>query len=194
MYCHTFNHIQSDCLLIFPVETFPCRFHQTMIFGHHINELWAVMNQIISWIVIFRLSITTRIISVTCVSNIFCSNQNSRCIWKSMGNKSILFVINANYQVDFSKNVLWHYRLWSFKEKDTKLERFLPKNQHTVFPHIVSSLEWFSHIYVLWPLITVHKTAETIQGRKLFKGRNYSRKYSNYGNTGCGVFKSGVQN
>ena len=26
---------------------------------------------------------------------------------------------------------LWHYRLWSFKSRDTKLERFLPKNQHT---------------------------------------------------------------
>ena len=27
--------------------------------------------------------------------------------------------------------VLWHYRLWSFKTRDTKLERFLHKNQHT---------------------------------------------------------------
>ena len=26
---------------------------------------------------------------------------------------------------------------------DTKLERFLPKNQHIVFPHIVFSLEYF---------------------------------------------------
>ena len=26
---------------------------------------------------------------------------------------------------------LWHYRLWSFKTGDTKLERFLHKNQHT---------------------------------------------------------------
>ena len=26
---------------------------------------------------------------------------------------------------------LWHYRLWSFKSRDTKLERFLQKNQHT---------------------------------------------------------------
>ena len=25
---------------------------------------------------------------------------------------------------------LWHYRLWSFKTRDTKLERFLHKNQH----------------------------------------------------------------
>ena len=26
---------------------------------------------------------------------------------------------------------LWHYRLWSFKTRDKKLERFLHKNQHT---------------------------------------------------------------
>ena len=25
---------------------------------------------------------------------------------------------------------LWQYRLWSFERRDTKLERFLPKNQH----------------------------------------------------------------
>ena len=57
----------------------------------------------------------------------------------------------------------------------------LPKNltAHTVFPHIVSTetiLYWLRP-YVLWPLITVHKCAETIQGRKLFKGGNYMRKY-----------------
>ena len=52
---------------------------------------------------------------------------------------------------------------------------------NTVFPHIVSAetiLFWL-WAYVLWPLITVHKYAETIQGRKLFKGGNYMRKYGN---------------
>ena len=52
----------------------------------------------------------------------------------------------------------------------------------TVFPHIVSAetiLFWI-HPYVLWPLITVHTGAETIQVRKLFKGWNYSRKYGSY--------------
>ena len=50
---------------------------------------------------------------------------------------------------------------------------------NTVFPHIVSAetiLFWL-WAYVLWPLITVHKCAETIQGRKLLKGGNYMRKY-----------------
>ena len=27
--------------------------------------------------------------------------------------------------------MLWQYGLWSFQTRDTKLERFLPKNQHT---------------------------------------------------------------
>jgi hypothetical protein len=27
--------------------------------------------------------------------------------------------------------MLWQYGLWSFQTGDTKLERFLPKNQHT---------------------------------------------------------------
>jgi hypothetical protein len=30
------------------------------------------------------------------------------------------------------------------------------------------------------PKVTVHKCAETIQGRKLFKGGNYMRKYGKY--------------
>ena len=29
------------------------------------------------------------------------------------------------------KYTLWQYGLWSFQTGDTKLERFLPKNQHT---------------------------------------------------------------
>ena len=28
-------------------------------------------------------------------------------------------------------HVLWQYGLWSFQTEGTKLERFLPKNQHT---------------------------------------------------------------
>ena len=50
---------------------------------------------------------------------------------------------------------------------------------NTVFSKIVSAkniLFWILP-YVLWPLVTVHTGAETIQGRKLFKGGNYSRKY-----------------
>ena len=43
----------------------------------------------------------------------------------------------------------------------------------TVFPHIVSA----ETILFGNPKVTVHKGAETIQGRKLLKGGNYMRKY-----------------
>ena len=32
---------------------------------------------------------------------------------------------------DVSEGYIWHYPLWSFKTRDTKLDRFLYKNQHT---------------------------------------------------------------
>ena len=38
------------------------------------------------------------------------------------------------------------------------------------------------------PLITVHNSAETFQGRKLFKGGNYMRKHGIQG-----LYKKGVQ-
>ena len=37
-------------------------------------------------------------------------------------------------------------------------------------------------MYLLSPLVTVHTGAETIQGRKLFKGGNYSRAETICGN------------
>ena len=53
------------------------------------------------------------------------------------------------------------------------------ENANTVFPHIVpaETILFWIWPYVLWPLVTVHKCAETIQGRKLFKGGKYMRKY-----------------
>ena len=30
-----------------------------------------------------------------------------------------------------AESILWQYGLWSFQTGSTKLERFLPKNQHT---------------------------------------------------------------
>ena len=45
----------------------------------------------------------------------------------------------------------------------------------TVFPRIVSAetILFWSWPYVLWPLMTVHKSVETIQGRKLFAEIRY---------------------
>ena len=47
--------------------------------------------------------------------------------------KSTWFVCNKQPQKVSSLGHLhlWHYRLWSFKTRDTKLERFLKKNRHT---------------------------------------------------------------
>ena len=42
--------------------------------------------------------------------------------------------MNSNECVENNQlglNELWQYRLWSFQTGGTKLERFLPKNQHT---------------------------------------------------------------
>ena len=39
---------------------------------------------------------------------------------------SITMVVTIQY-----KSTIWQYRLWSFQTGGTKLERFLPQNQHT---------------------------------------------------------------
>jgi hypothetical protein len=54
------------------------------------------------------------------------------------------------------------------------------KNLDTIFPHIVSAETTFfafgnPEVKYISPKVTVHKGAETIQGRKRFKGENYSR-------------------
>ena len=38
---------------------------------------------------------------------------------------------------------VWHYRLRSFHERDTKLEKFLPKNQHT-YRKLFNFEDWIS--------------------------------------------------
>ena len=37
---------------------------------------------------------------------------------------------NCKFPVE-AKRAIWQYGLWSFQTGGTKLERFLPKNQHT---------------------------------------------------------------
>ena len=57
------------------------------------------------------------------------------------------------------------------------------KSLDTIFPHIVSGEATFflqleiQRSQYISPKVTVHKGAETIQGKKLFKGWNYMRKY-----------------
>ena len=44
-------------------------------------------------------------------------------------------MLEQKFKCDFKKEAesvccsLWHFRLWSFQGRDTKLERFLAKNQ-----------------------------------------------------------------
>ena len=58
-------------------------------------------------------------------------------------------------------------------------------NLNTVFPHIVFRRNYsffdleIQRSQYIKPKFTVQQCAETIQGRKLFKGRNYMRKYGN---------------
>ena len=40
-------------------------------------------------------------------------------------------VVHALSQTVIITMVIWHYRFWSFKSRDEKLEGILPKNQHT---------------------------------------------------------------
>ena len=49
-------------------------------------------------------------------------------------------------------------------------------NVNNVFPCIVSA----ERSQYIRPKVRVHKGAETIQGRELFKGGNYMRKYGMY--------------
>ena len=45
--------------------------------------------------------------------------------------KQVIVMVGIWLGVTFaSESRLWQYGLWSFQSGDTKLERFLPKNQH----------------------------------------------------------------
>ena len=78
-------------------------------------------------------------------------------------------------------SLLWNH-FWTFWTCPNWFG-WVQNHLHTVFPHIVSTetilflnLEIQESQYIR-PKVTTHKCAETIQGRKLFKGRNYMRKY-----------------
>jgi hypothetical protein len=75
------------------------------------------------------------------------------------------------------KNASLKAKIWLYHLQTMKLNAFC---WHTVFPHIVSAetiLFWIWSQYIRTK-VTVHKCAETIQRRKLFKRGNCMRKYS----------------
>ena len=47
---------------------------------------------------------------------------------KNSNSADVIGLIEPSSKV-FNICKLWHYRLWSFQGRDTKLERFLAKNQ-----------------------------------------------------------------
>ena len=70
---------------------------------------------------------------------------------------------------------LWQYRLWSFQGRDTKLERFLDKNQHTQRkllnfenwingePQQLAKIRVFKVDYFILPLFLVPKLRSVAQ-------------------------------
>ena len=49
----------------------------------------------------------------------------------AMRNNSLYSVLDFQTCCSILGTAVWQYGLWSFQSGDTKLERFLPKNQHT---------------------------------------------------------------
>ena len=62
------------------------------------------------------------------------SNVSLLCLLKNFMRQTLapsLYALSQQENANAWKCKLWHYRLWSFQTGGTKLERFLPKNQHT---------------------------------------------------------------
>ena len=95
------------------------------------------------------------------------------------------FIFSLHTQMLYMSSSFWMLGIESRdfscaeKKRTTCKAEQIHKITTTLFPRIVFAktiLFWFWH-YELWPLVIVHKSVETIQGRKLFKGGNYLRRY-----------------
>ena len=74
-----------------------------------------------------------------------------------------------------------------FKSEETE-EFFCCQNKYCISSYSFRGNYSFLNLEIqksqyIRPKVTVHKCAETIQGRKLFKGGNYMRKYGIYKST-----------
>ena len=81
-------------------------------------------------------------------------------IWNAV---SVSFTVSVNLGFGFNIGPKPKYRIssYSFRGNYSFLNLEIQRSQY------------------IRPKVTVHKCVETIQGRKLFKGRNYMRKYGN---------------
>ena len=44
---------------------------------------------------------------------------------------NVWYILGTTTKLEIAWLALWQYGLWSFQTGGTKLERFLPKNEHT---------------------------------------------------------------
>ena len=73
-------------------------------------------------------------ICIICYNFLHLSEQNHELPLEILGPKDKLILKNLftmNFITTEVKGALWQYGLWSYQAGGTKLERFLPKNQHT---------------------------------------------------------------
>ena len=92
--------------------------------------------------------------------------------------KSRIFPQHPTLQFKLKQQHFWSFKLEFQRHKILLI--FLS----TVFPHKVSGNYSFLNLEIqrsqyIRPKVTAHKCVETIQGRKLFNGGNYMRKYGN---------------
>ena len=64
------------------------------------------------------------------VENLLGNDEQSEVLLqiKKIFQKSVIF---STFCIKLFGSVLWHYELWGFQMGGIKLERYLPKNQHT---------------------------------------------------------------
>ena len=84
-------------------------------------------------------------------------NDLTRILFKNK-HPSKFFKMFTRQAIKNATYLLWHYRLWSFKTRDTKLERFLHKRWFSV-----TRFEYVSEALVFWQLYTGERKT-TING------------------------------
>ena len=118
-----------------------------------------------------RLEIPPGLKNMECMSNM----NNWKLTPNDMNELGLIRFLSHSSLVAYLAKGIYPISSFSFRGNYSFLNFKILKISYTVFPRIVSAetiLFWI-YPYVLWPLITVHKCAETIQGRKLYEEIRY---------------------
>ena len=106
------------------------------------NQVWILITTKLTWTTILSktikcwstsLALTSDNVFLTlALTTIFITNS-----WFWASGVTVTFLTNApiewiHWNGFQNSCALWQYRLWSFKSRDTKLERRLPKTQHAI--------------------------------------------------------------